>query len=40
VVQAMLKRKPLGTGEGTTKKEAEQAAAKTALEQLGIDPAA
>jgi ribonuclease-3 len=40
VVQAMLKRKPLGTGEGTTKKEAEQAAAKEALEQLGIDPSA
>ena len=40
VVQAMLKRKSLGTGEGTTKKEAEQAAAKEALEQLGIDPSA
>ena len=39
VVQAMLKREVLGTGNGNTKKEAEQEAARVSHEQLGIDPA-
>ena len=38
VVQAMLKKDILGVGEGTTKKEAEQVAAKAALDKLGVDP--
>ena len=39
VVQAMLKRDILGTGQGNTKKEAEQEAARAALDSLGVDPA-
>ena len=38
IIQALLKKELLGIGEGTTKKEAEQAAAKAALEKLGVDP--
>ena len=38
IIQALLKKELLGIGEGTTKKEAEQSAAKAALEKLGVDP--